>query len=954
MPVSITSDTLRWVDSVMSSLNDTQRIGQLFMLAAWSNGDSFKNANLSAIIQQYNIGGLIFMQGTPYRQALLCNYYQSLSKVPLMIGMDAEWGLNMRLDSTPQFPRQLTLGAMSSDSLIEQMGYELGNECKRLGVHINFAPVVDIDNNPNNAVINDRSFGEKKNLVISKAIAYSNGMQRAGILACAKHFPGHGDTEVDSHKDLPLIPFNRKRLDTLELAPFRAMIKNGVAGMMVAHLSVPALESNTAIPASLSPKIVDQLLQSELGFKGLVFTDALNMKAVTKKYAPGMADVKALVAGNDVLLFSENVPAAIDEILKAIKKGTITQEEIDLHVKKILAYKYRVGLNHYSPIQLANLYSDINNPTAGYIIRRLYNEAVTVVAGGNNVPKNIAINGPVDVVSIAANTESTFASILKNSTISHEYFIDANAPDAEWDSLSSKLENSVIVELHSMSRYSSKGYGVSDQTKKHIAQLVNRQKQGLLVLFGTPQSLVYFEDCAQIMVAYEDNEFSQTSAANALLGLLKPTGRLPVSANATNFAAGNQVPLVVGLKKKMTPAMLNALAENMDTATLRKIDGLALEGIAAGAFPGCQIVALRNGKVVYDNQFGSPTYAQTRPVNANDLYDLASITKIAYTTLACMKLHDEGKLDLEKTIGQYLPEAKKTNKQKIKIKDLLLHQAGLVPYISFYKNCLMPDGSLNANFTSRSDKYHTIPVADNLYMDSRYIDTMWQLIYASPLKTPGKYVYSDLDLYFLHRICESLIKPLTLEQYVQQNFYIPLQLKRTTFNPLLHGFTKDEIMPTELDQTFRKQQICGCVHDQGAAMCGGVQGHAGLFSTAEDLAVIMQMLNDGGYYKGKQYLKPSTVNLFTSKQSNVSRRGLGFDKPDMDPSHVSPACKSASALTFGHSGFTGTITWADPKENLVFVFLCNRVFPDAENKKIINMNIRTNIQEILYEAMPAK
>jgi CubicO group peptidase (beta-lactamase class C family) len=464
--------------------------------------------------------------------------------------------------------------------------------------------------------------------------------------------------------------------------------------------------------------------------------------------------------------------------------------------------------------------------------------------------------------------------------------------------------------------------------------------------------LKFFDDCKQAVVAYEDNLISQTALAEMLLGKNSSTGKLPVSADKY-FVFGKGSAMVSNFISAIKDeTIVNAKAEEMNLNVLQRMDSIALEGIAAHAYPGCEVVAMKNGKMIYNKTFGSFTYELNNPIQKTDLYDLASITKIACTTLACMKLYEDGKLDLKKTIGDYLPEAKKTNKKKIVVRDLLLHQAGLVPFIPFWKNCLNENGVLDNNFSTQKDATHTLPVAANLFMAADYMNTIWDKIYKSEVKPSSKnYVYSDLDLYFMKRICEAILKNETVESYVSREFYEPMQLKHLCFNPLQHGFKKEQIAPTERDNYFRHQLICGYVHDQGAAMSGGIQGHAGLFSNAEDLAKLMQMLCNKGEYNGKRYLKAYTVDYFTSKQSSISRRGLGFDKQEPDPNVASPTCKSASTATFGHTGFTGTSAWVDPKYNLVFVFLSNRVYPDAENKKIITMGIRTRMQELLYEAM---
>jgi beta-glucosidase-like glycosyl hydrolase/CubicO group peptidase (beta-lactamase class C family) len=950
--IETNGDTIQWIEAQLKWMNDTQRIGQLFMMPAWQNKDSVNCRNLPELITKYNIGGVIMMQATPQRHANKLNYYQSLAKTPLLVGFDGEWGLGMRIDSTLSFPHQLTLGAIQNDSLIEQMGIAVGEECKRMGIHINFAPDVDINNNARNPVINDRSFGENADNVIRKGIAYMNGMHKGGILTCAKHFPGHGDTEVDSHADLPVLNFSRNRLDSLELKPFIALIQANVPSVMVAHLAIPQLEPDEKTPASLSQNIVEDLLKTELGYKGLVITDALGMNGVTKNFADGVVDVKALLAGNDMLLMSKNVPEAFNQIFKAIEKKLITQDEIDNRVRKILYYKYKAGLNHYQPIDMKNLQQDLQSKKHIELIKTLFSNAFTAITSTSIKESNT--KSTVAIVNINGDSLSIFSKLLlKNANVKCFRINSTSSSDSSWNFLQDSLQNYSYTwfEIHKMSRFASKEYGLSWASRNFIKQISAKQNCGV-ILFGSPYATKYFDDCKKVVVAYEDNSFSQQALADLFLGKTKSKGKLPVTSSSNfTYKKGNELNSQIQLKENVSDEESVAELVGMNSKILKKIDSIALNGIQAKAYPGCQIVVLKDGKMIYDKTFGTPTYESKKPVKKTDLYDLASITKIASTTLACMKLYEEGKLDLNKTIADYLPEAKRTNKKKIIIKDLLLHQAGLVPFIPFYKDCMNKKGELDKNFSTEKDEDHTLAVAEGLWMSKDYLDKMWDKIYKSDIKTPGKYVYSDLDLYFMKRICESLLKNETTDEYVNRVFYQPMKLKSLCFNPLEHGFKKQQIMPTEEDNYFRHQLIWGYVHDQGAAMCGGIQGHAGLFGNAEDLAQLMLLLNDKGEYKGKRYLKKETVDYFTSKQSNVSRRGLGFDKQEPNPNVASPMCKSASVETFGHTGFTGTSTWVDPKYNLVFVFLSNRVYPEAENKKIITMGTRTAIQEVLYEAM---
>lgn len=933
-----------WVDSVFKTLDEEQRIGQLFMVAAYSNRGPEHTQNITKLITNCHIGGLIFFQGGPGRQAALTNYYQSLAQIPLLISIDGEWGLAMRLDSTTQFPHQMTLGAIQDDKMVYRFGQEMARQCKRLGIHINLAPVVDVNNNPRNPVINDRSFGEDKYNVAGKSIAYMQGMQDGGIMANAKHFPGHGNTDKDSHKTLPTVNRTRLEIDSIELYPFRQLMNRGLSSVMVAHLYVPALDSTTNVASTLSKSVVTNLLKNDLHYTGLVFTDALNMKGVSAYYPPGIVDVKALLAGNDVLLFSEDVPIAIYEIRKAIAEGKITQAEIDIRVKKILKAKYLAGLNNYRPIDLRNLYSDLNNSKTELLNRRLFESSLTILRNKNNT---IPVSGSADKVaglSIGMSADNEFLNGLKLYENIPTYTIDKGSQLTDLDYVESELARyeTVIIGLHSLSPKESKNFGVTPQIKAFINRIEERAKV-ILVIFGNPYSLRNFENIEPIIVAYEDNAYTRNAAAQVVFGGMGANGKLPVTASEV-FKCGDGFSINNAIRfKYVVPEEVK-----MNATKLSEIDSIANEAINRGAMPGCQILVAKDGRIVYHKSFGKHASTDTTLVDNFDLYDVASVTKVAATTLAMMKLYELGRVDLDKKISHYLENRKLGNKKGIIISDLLTHQAGLKPFIPFWKTSLEKEGTQYINYRITPSAAFSVKVADKMYLRTDYIDQIWKEIIDSKVENQGSYVYSDLDFYFLKEIVETEAQ-MKLNEYVSKQYYGPLGITRTAFMPL-NKFPLNQIIPTENDQDFRKQLIRGYVHDQGAAMLGGVGGHAGLFSTAYDMAVIMQMLLNNGTYGGKRYLKPETVQKFTTTASITSRRGLGFDKPEANGAKGSPTCKSASPLTFGHTGFTGTCVWADPKYNLVYVFLSNRINPNAENKKLVDLNVRTNIQQVVYDA----
>ena len=946
----------RWTDSVYNALTPQERIGQLFMTAAYSGGKNYNEADVLKLIRNNAIGGVIFMQGGPVRQALLTNKYQSLSKVPLMIGMDAEWGLGMRLDSVDKYPRQMMIGATRDADLMYKIGAAIGQQCRRLGVHVNFAPDVDVNNNPDNPVINFRSFGENKYEVARMGIAYAKGMQDLGVMACAKHFPGHGNTSVDSHKDLPTVKGSRRELDSTELYPFRELIKGGVQSIMIAHLEVPALEPKAKLPTTLSPATVTKLLKEELGFTGLIFTDALNMQGVAKYYAPGEVDLKAFEAGNDVLLFSQDVPTAITKIEGAVANGSIKKEDLEARVKKILRAKYRAGLTSFTPIQTAGLTADLNRATDA-LLEVTAQKAITLVGSGNSAIATIRQRGSrIGYVGVNVGGSTTLYNSLKDSLGSRleARYLSKGSTAAAARTLAQGLDryDAVVVGVHGIGMYPAGNYGI-DAGARAFLSAVEKQDNVILVFLGNAYALQNFCNVGSALVTYEETDATQKAAAAAILGRLVPAGKLPVTPCPGLKVGSVRPPATEPIAMPAGPLLTTLEPANYDEAGVTKPAALSAlsQGIGAaigrGAFPGCRVLAAKNSRVFYDLSVGKLTYSGNEPVKPNTLYDVASLTKVLSTTLAVMKLYEEGKIALDAPLSKYLPTAGSTDKGSITIRDLLLHRAGLVPYIPFWKATMDSTGAKSAAwYRSSKQAGFTLPVGQNLWARNDVRDTIWKAIYNSPRRTVGKYVYSDNDFYFLWAVVEKVTgKP--MPQYLAQEFYGPLGLKYTGFNPL-ERFPKTDIAPTENDVLWRGQQVWGTVHDQGAALMGGVAGHAGLFSTAEEVATIFQMLLNGGTYGGKRLLKNKTIDLFTGYQ-NSSRRGLGFDKPEQGRNAVVTA-DACSKRTFGHTGFTGTCAWADPVTGIIFVLLSNRVFPNAENGLITKLSVRTDAQDRVYEA----
>ncbi len=974
-------DPSEWVDSVFNSLTLEERIGQLFMVAAYSNRDRDHRDEITRLISEYNIGGLIFFQGGPVRQANLTNHYQSVAKTPLMIAMDAEWGLGMRLDSTLSFPRQMTLGAIQDDQLIYSMGEEIARQLNRLGVHINFAPVLDINNNPENPVIGSRSFGEDKWSVARKAFFYMKGMQDNNILAVGKHFPGHGDTDTDSHYDLPVMMHTRERLDSIELFPFRHLINSGVGGLMTAHIHMPLLDPTPNLASTLSPRIINKLLIDELGFNGLIFTDALNMKGVSDHFPPGTLELMSLIAGNDILLFPEDVPKAVEMIKREVEKGNFPEEEINRRCRKVLKAKYWLGLKDPQKVETAGLYEDLNGLHAQFLRKQLIEESITLVSN----PKSLIPFTRLDTLSIATvalggKGLTTFQEMVSLYTPVDHYGLSATASPEDREALISRLDayNMVVVGMHGMNRRVSDSFGIREESSFFIEQLSERNNV-VLCVFGSPYSLSYLgglTGISSLVVAFEDEPDYGHLTAQILFGGSRANGRLPVYA-AEKFKPGTGY--ITREKIRLSYSFFPEQA-GLDSKKMEKIDSLVYNAIEEGATPGAQVLVARNGMVAFHKAYGYHTYHRKVPVRTTDIYDLASITKIASTVPVLMRLVDSGELEITRTLGDYLTGLKGTNKENLVIKDVLTHQSGLEPWIpfhfSFFESYIPGEDPISSRFSanypyrlagaryltrnfkladnifsrlpSREFPYH---VASGMYMNHAYRDTVYQMIEESDIRGRKNYLYSDLGYYYLRDVAEKITGS-TLDRYADRNFYSLLGAGTLTYRPL-QKFSSEQIVPTENDIIFRRQLLQGYVHDPGAALLGGVGGHAGLFSSANDLAKLMQMFLQGGKYGGHRFFGKEVIDYFTTAHmlDNDNRRGVGFDKPEPDSSQNGPSAKSASMSSYGHSGFTGTISWVDPDEELVYVFLSNRVHPDQFNNKLIEMNVRTKIQQAIYDSI---
>lgn len=942
----------QWVDSVFKTLTKEQKIAQLMVLRLSSIGANrtitFFDKEVEEAIRKYNIGSICLFQGGPVKQANLINFFQSFAQTPLLVCIDGENGLGMRMDSVQGLPRQMMMGAVQDPALIYEYGRVVGEQCKRIGIQVNYAPVVDINNNPNNPVINDRSFGEDKYRVAEYGIQYMKGMQDAGTMACAKHFPGHGDVDVDSHYDLPVINKTKEQLDSLELYPFREIFKAGVGSVMIAHLSIPAIDNTANKATSISKKNVTDLLRKEMKYEGLTFTDALEMKGVAKYYPDGESSLEALIAGNDMLCLPGDIPGSIEKILKAIKKRKLSWSAIDAHVKKVLRAKYQYGLANWQPINTKNLTEDLNSKVSE--MRRLIAEkALTLLRNDDYAIYPLNKGKRVAYVGFGLTKDNVFAEQVRKDYDAQVFYFDYKLDSSKVGPMLELFKNrydAVIIGMHNYARYPANNFGISNAAISLVKGL-QQQHKTVTLAFGNPYLIKNFCDAKVLVACYEDDDITQTVAADMISGRLVAKGKLPVTV-CESFKYGDGI-----VAKRLLPIVPSSKLGFKQAQMNNAIDSIVTDAIRQQAIPGAVVLVAKDGKIVFERAYGYLTYDSSEPVYEETIYDLASVTKIMATTVSVMKLYDEGKLDLQKTLGDYLSWVKGSNKEGLKLWDIILHQAGLKSFIPFYRETVnVTDGnSPNWSFyTQKPDSTHGVRVADHMFMRSDWVDTIYSRILTSSLEPGNKYIYSDNDFIFLGKVVEA-ITGMPLEVYVKKTFYDKLDMTSTGFRPR-ERFPLNYIAPTEKEPGFRQQLIWGDVHDPGAAMFGGVAGHAGLFSNAYDLAVLSQVFLNGGVLNGQNFFSKATVDYFTAYHSDISRRGLGFDKPEKDnATRKEPyPTLSASPLTFGHTGFTGTCFWIDPKYNLTYIFLSNRVNSPDPNK-FGRISVRPKVHEAIYQAL---
>lgn len=952
----------------MKGMDMQAKVGQLLVATLPARADNVTRKQVKVLVKKYKLGGLLFAEGTAEEQAVISNLAQKGSKIPMMMTFDGEWALPMRLQQTPDFPRNAALGCVEDDALIEEYGREVGREMRSLGIHVNFAPAADVNTNPLNPVIHVRSFGENPERVAAKVLAYCRGLESEGVLAVGKHFPGHGDSQTDSHWALPELKHDRHRLDSVELYPFRRMIEAGHGAVMVGHLKVPALDSK-GTPSSLSEPIVGGLLRGEMGFDGLVFTDALDMKGVAGE---SQIYVKALQAGNDVLLVQYDAPRAFDELMQAVAEGSLSRETVEQHCRRVLAYKYLLGLRgKQGALPTKGVTKRLSSDDASQLASRLRKASVTVLRNYFDVLPLATDKGKVAVLSVGEQgSDSAFVTSLGQLCEVAHYVLPADSAQLQSGELSKTL-----------SAYRRVVVSVTDK------RYINAHQAAFLSALNLPSPLVYalfssyrmmrpmqsaLEKSAAVVLAHSCEPDLQEHVARLLLGHEGADGRFSMSLNPA-FPEGSGCTLASGAKATAyVPEDYG-----MKSYRLHQIEELARQGLQAGAYPGCRVLVLKDGVAMLDKGYGVHSPVDATPVRSTDLFDVAAITRTAATVLAVMKLYDTGKLQLDAKLSTYLPSLRSTNKANLTVRQLLMHEGGLPAYDRFYLDAIDPNSVHGPYMQSWVDTWHhtrvsehsywcsdfrfkkgiaslmptaqhTLQVSDSLWLNRSFHQQVMQKV--NNCAVSGRiYVDSDLGFLLLQQVVEKLAG-MPLDAYVEREFYTPMGLERTLFLPL-RKYPKGEVMPTVFNDFLRRTHLCGFVHDEAAACLGGVAGHAGLFTTASELGRIYQMLIDGGVYQGKRLLGEATCRLFLSEKSAISRRGLGFDRPDPEHPKQSICLAEAPLTTFGHSGFTGTAVWADPQSRWIFVFLSNRLCPEVWNSRLGDMYLIKQMQQALLDSM---
>ncbi len=922
-----------WVDSVLSTMTLEEKVGQLFMVAAtghYTAADGEEFVQMRSLVRDRRIGGIMLSQSDVYEAAVMLNALQAEARIPLLVSGDFERGMALRVRRSTVFPDAMAIAATRDPDLAFRAGQATAREARAIGVHQNFAPVADINTNPLNPVINTRSFSDNGWLVGVMVSAYLRGTNDGGVISTVKHFPGHGDTKTDSHLDLPVLPFDRARLDTMELAPFRGAIEAGVKSVMVAHLAVPAIGGGSRIPTSLLPEAIDTLLRRDLGFKGLVVTDAMEMRGVMRGYSTALSSVMAVKAGADVVLMPADEETAYAAVMRAARSGEIPAQRVDESVRRILAAKYWVGLDGQRTVPLDSIPLRVATREHRALARDIARRAITLMRNEDQVlPLVEGVDGRVAVF-VLTDSEDNRTDINRpgpryTTEAPGTYFVQqlqrrigavqtrrltssSSRGDLEAAMAQAKASRLVIMPVTLRMRATSDRVTLPENLEGFLADLSKVKSPVVAVLFGNPYALPSFDAFPAVLCAYGDAEPLMEAAVEALMGEIDIGGKLPVRVS-DRFAMGAGIPL-----RQSVLRLADRSTTERDAEAFRAVDEIVRTAIADSAFPAAQVAVVHRSALVYNKAFGTYTYEPaSRDIDLTTMFDLASLSKVIGTTTAVMKLHDEGRIGLDDPVSRYLPAFAEGEKAAITVRHLLTHRAGFPPFRQFWTFCATPAAMIDSAF-------------------------------ATPLVSPpgDSTIYSDIGFITLGKVVEA-VSGTTLDAFLQKEFFGPLGLRSTMYNP--SSSLVDRIAPTEVDTSWRKRLVCGEVHDENADFLGGVSGHAGLFSTSKDLAVLMTVIMQQGTYGGRRYLGEATIELFTRNPAPGTRL-LGWDVK-------SPSGSSAGSLfgpsSFGHTGFTGTSIWVDPDRELCVILLTNRVHPTRANTKI--SGVRPAVHDAVVRAI---
>lgn len=942
-----------WADSIMATMSLDEKIGQLIMVTSYpSQGEANENVILK-YIRDYHIGGVLFLKNTPTQLAQSIQRYQAKAAIPLFMALDAENGLSFRLDSVIQYPYAMGLGALKNDSLLYRMGREVGQQCKALGINLNFAPVADVNSNPNNPIINYRSFGENPEKVAQKAWAMAQGMQDEGLIVTAKHFPGHGNTLYDSHLTMPAVKRNYAQLDSIDFVPFRHAVEHGINGIMSAHISLPQVDKS-GLPGTLSPRVMTDFLRDSLKFEGLVFSDGMNMKGITNYFDEGKAAVKALQAGVDVIEFVLN-PAAVSKNIKlAIQNGDLSVDEINYKCRKVLMSKKWAGLYSAQSFKSQNLSNEINKGAYRLTSRLLHEKSLTVLKNEHKrIPLQRLDTLRIASISVGSKEETAFQIMLSNYTNIDNFHLGNDASMADLNTLLDKLKayNLVVVGVFGTNLSAGNHFGVRDIHIEAVNKIAT-YKQSILAYFANPYSIQYYrgiDNAKAIVLGYGSHEYYQEYAAQLIFGAIGADGKLPVSI-AGKYAQGHGVEVRASGRLKYT---IPEEAGFDSDSLMKTINRFAHDGIRDTIFPGCQVLIAKQGKVIFHKPYGYFTYDSIVPLAKEHVYDWASLTKITGPLPLIMKAVEDSLINLDAPFSLYWPDFQNTDKAFFTFREVLAHQARLRSWIAFYLDVNLKNPTDRRKIIrTNPTRDFSVRISNSLYVNNLYRNQMLSMIRDSKLLRTNDYVYSGLAFYLMPDLLEHLTK-INYEHNLKYNFLTPLGATSVGYKPYQTLNVKN-IVPTEIDLLFRKELVQGFVHDEGAALMGGVSGHAGLFGNTNDLAKIMQFYLQKGSFGDFNYLKPTTIEEFTRIQypKNENRRGLGFDKPYIDNASKKLAdaypATSVSKKSFGHSGFTGTFAWADPENELIFIFMSNRVYPSRDNTKLFTKNFRPEMHQAIY------